>query len=117
MQVNLFVFYYSTTCGHCRNTAPKVEEFAGKYKGEGLTTVAITTGGTPKRNILRFSDEFKIQNMEILSDDERLFGQLYGDGYVPKFYLVNPDGTYKRYASFEDNFNEIEADVKALLKK
>ena len=113
----LFVFYYSTTCGHCRNTAPKVEEFAGKYKGEGLTTVAITTGGTPKRNILRFSDEFKIQNMEILSDDERLFGQLYGDGYVPKFYLVNPDGTYKRYASFEDNFNEIEADVKALLKK
>ena len=55
--------------------------------------------------------------MEILLDEERFFGELYGDGYVPKFYLVYPDGSYKRYASFENNMNEIEADVKALLKK
>jgi thiol-disulfide isomerase/thioredoxin len=113
----LFVFYYSTTCGHCRNTTPKVEAFAGQHKADGLTTVAITTGGTPKRNIRRFSDEFKIKHMEVLLDEERMFGELYGDGYVPKFYLVYPDGSYKRYASFEDNINEIEADVKALLKK
>ena len=112
-----FVFYYSTTCGHCRNATPKVEAFAGKHKADGLTTVAITVGGTPKNNIRRFSDEFKIQNMEVLLDEERMFGELYGDGYVPKFYLVYPDGSYKRYASFENDINEIEADVKAVLKK
>lgn len=113
----LFIFYYSTTCGHCRHAAPKVEEFAGKYKAEGLTTLAITSGGNTKKSIRQFSDDLKIKNMEIVLDEERLFGELYGDGYVPKFYLVNPDGTYKRYASFDDDINSIEADVKALLKK
>ena len=113
----LFIFYYSTTCGHCYSVAPKIDEFAAKFKPDGLTTLAITSGGNYKKSIRSFSDDLKIKNMEILLDEERMFGELYGDGYVPKFYLVRPDGTYKRYPSFEKDLSEIEADVKALLKK
>ena len=113
----LFIFYYSTTCGHCYSVAPKVDEFAGKFKADGLTILAITSGGNTKKSIRTFSDELKIKNMDVLLDEERMFGELYGDGYVPKFYLVRPDGTYKRYPSFEKDLAEIEADVKALLKK
>lgn len=112
-----FIFYYSTTCGHCQSAAPKLEAFASKYKKEGIKVLAIASGGNPKNAIRMFAEAAKVESMELLLDEERVFGELYGDGYVPKYYLVYPDGSYKRYPSFDQNLEEIEAELQKLLKK
>lgn len=37
------VFFYSPTCGHCKESAPKLLEFHEKNKGQGVSVVAVAT--------------------------------------------------------------------------
>lgn len=37
------VFFYSPTCGHCKESAPKLMNFYEKHKTEGVSVVAIAT--------------------------------------------------------------------------
>lgn len=112
----LFVFYFSTTCPHCRHAAPGILEFANEFAKDGLTTLAVASGGNPKRGIRTFIDDLKWnENINVGWDEHRQFGELYSDGYVPKIYLVNPDGTYKLYGSIEREKDQIKEDIRALL--
>ena len=112
----LFVFYFSTTCPHCRHAAPVILEIADEFAKDGLTTLAVASGGNPKRGIRTFIDDLKWNdNIKVGWDEHRQFGELYSDGYVPKIYLVNPDGSYKLYGSIEREKDQIKEDIKALL--
>lgn len=112
----LFVFYFSTTCPHCRHAAPVILEIADEFAKAGLTTLAVASGGNPKRGIRSFIDDLKWnESINVGWDEHRQFGELYSDGYVPKIYLVNPDGTYKLYGSIEKEKDQIKEDIKALL--
>lgn len=112
----LFVFYFSSTCGHCRHSAPEIEKLAETYKGQGLSTVGIASGGNNKKGIRQFIEDTKA-TYPVYFDAERKFGELYSDGYVPKVYLVNPDGSYKIYRSFNKEEDSVKVDIEALLKK
>jgi thiol-disulfide isomerase/thioredoxin len=112
----LFVFYFSTTCPHCRHAAPEILAIADEFAKDGLTTLAVASGGNPKRGIRTFIDDLKWNdNIKVGWDEHRQFGELYSDGYVPKIYLVNPDGSYKLYGSIEREKDQIKEDIKALL--
>jgi thiol-disulfide isomerase/thioredoxin len=113
----LLIFYYSTTCGHCRHATPDVQKITNEFKDAGLITIAIASGGNDKRGIRAFEEELKVQNMVMLFDEFRQFGELYSDGYVPKVYLVRPDGSYILYKEFEKDLEKVRADIKTLLKK
>ena len=113
----LFIFYFSTTCGHCRHATPEIQKIASEFSALGLTTLAIASGGNNKRDIRAFAEEFKLENMVMLFDESRQFGQLYGDGYVPKIYLVKPDGSYILYKDFTKDLPQMRSDIAALLKK
>lgn len=56
------------------------------------------------------------ETINVVWDETREFGELYSDGYVPKVYLVNPDGTYKLYGSFESEKETLKTEIAALLK-
>ena len=105
----LLMFYFSATCGHCAEIA---KEFAQK----GLTTVSIASGGNNKPGIRRFIDDAKFdETISVVWDESRQFGELYSDGYVPKVYLVNPNGTYKQYAAFEKEKEDLKKEIAELL--
>lgn len=113
----LLIFYFSATCGHCAHAAPSILEMAKEFAPQGLTTLAISSGGNSKSGIRKFMDNAKWdETVNVMFDESRQFGELYSDGYVPKVYLVNPDGTYKQYASFEKDKPEMKADIAALMK-
>ena len=113
---SLLLFYFSATCGHCAHAAPQLVEIAKEFNPKGLTSVAIASGGNNKSGIRRFSDDAKFDGVfDVLWDESRQFGELYSDGYVPKIYLVNPDGSYKLYGSIEREKDQIKEDIKALL--
>ena len=55
------VFFYSPTCGHCRESAPKLKKFVDDYKGKGVEVVAIAIDQSPEE-WKKFIREFKIGN-------------------------------------------------------
>jgi thiol-disulfide isomerase/thioredoxin len=112
----LFVMYFSATCGHCAHAAPEVLAMAKEFAPKGLTTLAVASGGNQKVGIRKFMDNAKWdETINVVWDESRQFGELYSDGYVPKVYVVNPDGTYKMYAAFESQKEEMKQDLAALV--
>lgn len=55
------VFFYSPTCGHCRESAPKLQQFVDAYKGKGIDVVAIAIDQSPDE-WKKFIKEFKLGN-------------------------------------------------------
>ncbi|MCF0224721.1 MAG: redoxin family protein [Fibrobacter sp.] len=114
---NLLVFYFSATCGHCAHAAPQILAMAQEFAKDGLTTVAVASGGNNKSGIRKFIDNAKFdESVTVLWDESRQFGELYSDGYVPKVYLVNSDGTYKQYAAFENEKETLKQEIADVLK-
>lgn len=112
----LLMFYFSATCGHCAHAAPQILEIAKEFAPKGLTTVSIASGGNNKSGIRRFIDDAKFdETISVVWDESRQFGELYSDGYVPKVYLVNPDGSYKQYAAFEREKDDLKKEIAELL--
>ena len=112
----LFVMYFSSTCGHCAHAAPEVLAMAKEFAPKGLTTLAIASGGNQKVGIRKFMDNAKWdETINVVWDESRQFGELYSDGYVPKVYAVNPDGTYKMYAAFESEKEQLKKDLSDLV--
>jgi len=112
----LLMFYFSATCGHCAHAAPQILEIAKEFAPKGLTTVSIASGGNNKPGIRRFIDDAKFdETISVVWDESRQFGELYSDGYVPKVYLVNPDGSYKQYVAFEKEKEDLKKEIAELL--
>ena len=112
----LLMFYVSATCGHCAHAAPQILEIAKEFAQKGLTTVSIASGGNNKPGIRRFIDDAKFdETISVVWDESRQFGELYSDGYVPKVYLVNPNGTYKQYTAFEKEKEDLKKEIAELL--
>ena len=112
----LLISYFSATCGHCAHAAPQVVEMAKEFVPKGLTAVTVFSGGNNKPGIRKFMDNAGYDdNEKVVWDESRQFGELYSDGYVPKIYLVNPDGTYKQYAAFEKEKEDLKKEIAELL--
>lgn len=112
----LLVMYFSATCGHCAHAAPEVLEIAKEFAPKGLITLAVASGGNQKVGIRKFMDNAKWdETINVVWDESRQFGELYSDGYVPKVYAVNPDGTYKMYAAFESEKEQLKKDLADLV--
>ena len=112
----LMVYYFSPFCPHCQKSYGGVQQVAKEYEQKGLTSLAISVGsGATKRDILKFMEEQKA-SIPFYQDADQDFSKKYGDGYVPRLYLVSPDGKIVRYSSLEnENLKEIKADIEKLL--
>ncbi len=55
------VFFYSPTCGHCRESAPGLKKLVDKYKGKGVEVLAIAIDQSPEE-WKKFIKEFKLGN-------------------------------------------------------
>jgi len=112
----LLIFYFSSTCGHCAHAAPQILDIAKEFAPKGLVTVAVASGGNNKSGIRKFADNAKFDdNINVVWDESRQFGELYSDGYVPKVYLVNPDASYKLYTAFESEKETLKQEIAALM--
>jgi thiol-disulfide isomerase/thioredoxin len=111
----LMVYYFSPFCPHCQRSYSGIQQVAKEYEQKGLMSIAVSVGNVGKRDILMFMEQ---QNASIpfFHDAELDFGKKYGDGYVPRLYLVSTDGKVVRYTSLEnENLKEIKADIEKLL--
>ena len=54
------IFFYAPSCGHCRDSAPKLKKFVDDYKGKGVEVLAIPVEESPEA-WKKFIQEFKLQ--------------------------------------------------------
>lgn len=115
----LFVFYFSTTCGHCRHATPEIKEIANAFRDKGIRSIAVASGGNNKRAIRAFIEEYKLDEakIDVFFDEAREFGELYSDGYVPKVYVVKPDGSLMTFKNFEQQKDSIQVELGKLTTK
>lgn len=114
----LLIYYFSPKCPHCQRHMPEIQNLMKEYESAGLTGIAIGLGGGIKKNDIRmFIDQFKV-TIPVFQDANSAFGPIYGTGYIPVVYLVNPDGTFYRYETLNDaNMNHLRTQLNTLLKK
>lgn len=56
------LFFYSPTCGHCKEAAPVLKEFYVKNKNKGLKVLAIATEQSPEE-WKKYVQEFKLEEL------------------------------------------------------
>jgi thiol-disulfide isomerase/thioredoxin len=110
----LMIYYFSPSCPHCQRSYGGIQQVAKEYEQKGLASIAVSVSNTSKRDILMFMGE---QNASIpfFHDADQEFGKKYGDGYVPRLYLVYPDGKVFRYTSLDsEHIKDIKADIEKM---
>jgi thiol-disulfide isomerase/thioredoxin len=111
----LMIYYFSPFCPHCQRSYGGVQQVAKEYEQKGLASIAVSIGNVGKRDILMFMEE-RNASIPFFQDADQDFSKKYGDGYVPRLYLVSSDGKIVRYTSVEnENLKEIKADIEKLL--
>jgi thiol-disulfide isomerase/thioredoxin len=110
----LMIYFFSPSCPHCQKSYGSIQQIAKEYEQRGLASIAVSVRATGKRDILMFMEQ---QNASIpFFQDNGDFGEKYGDGFVPRLYLVSSDRKIIRYTNLEnEGFKEIKADIEKLL--
>ena len=96
------VFYFSAKCPHCQHAFPYIQKLSDSLTSKGVTTIAITIKYNSDEDIHNFIRDFKVR-MPVFQDEDRVFGDAYGTGYVPMILLVNEKNEYIRYKAFNDD--------------
>jgi thiol-disulfide isomerase/thioredoxin len=84
------VYFWATSCGICKDNMPKLAELKSKFKPQGLETGKATI---EKHSI---DDVCAIDNQHKLKD-----AFLNEQGWVPVYYLFDPEGKLKSRAAGE----------------
>jgi len=111
----LMIYYFSPFCPHCKNSYGGIQQIAKEYEQRGLTSIAVAVSSVSKRDILMFMEE---RNASIpFFQDNGDFAKKYGDGYVPRLYLVFPDGKIVRHTNLENEagLKLVKTDIEKLL--
>ncbi len=99
---NLFIFFFSVNCGHCKRAAPHIEKLAMEMETDSLHFVAIATSSSPEKKIPEFI-KTKGLTIPVFHDYKRDFSNNYGTGFVPVILLINKNGNFFRIRSFSEN--------------
>lgn len=86
------VFLYSPTCGHCRESAPKLQKFVDTYKGKGVEVLAIAID-QDFNEWKKFIKEFKLGNaingMDLANRTN--YAKQYDVWMTPTVYILDKD--------------------------
>ncbi len=86
------VFFYSPTCGHCRESAPKLQKFADDYKGKGIEVLMVSIDQDMKE-WKKFIREFKLGNaingMDVANRTN--YSRQYDVWTTPTVYILDKD--------------------------
>jgi len=110
----LMIYYMSPLCPHCQEGYGDTQQIANKYEPKGLASIVIALGN--KNDILKFIEEYEA-SMPFFQDSESAFIKKYGDNYVPKHYLVYPNGKTILYQNSEDEIKKMVSDIEVFLSK
>ena len=84
------LYFYEPSCGHCKQTTPKVLEVFEKYKNKGFKVVAYYTQ-TDKQEWLDFIEKYGVQEWTNVWDPNResFYWYYYDTSTTPGLYVLD----------------------------
>ena len=111
----LMIYYFGPHCPHCMRGYSGVQQLAVEYEQRGLSSIAVSVGNASRRDVLMFMEQQRA-TIPFFQDTEQDFGKKYGDGFVPRLYLVSSSGEVTRYTSSDsEGLKAVKADIEKLL--
>jgi thiol-disulfide isomerase/thioredoxin len=100
------VYFWSTSCGICKENMPKLRELKDKYKDQGLRTVSIHMpryeADTDVESVRKAIDEHCIDDVCAIDNQHKLKDAFLNEqGWVPVYYLFDAEGKLKSRAAGE----------------
>jgi peroxiredoxin len=88
----VFLNFWATWCGPCRDEMPMMEELHREFKDRGLAVVAVNFR-EDKQSVRKFFDELGLTFQALLDPDGDVGGS-YGVISLPLTYLIDRDGRF-----------------------
>jgi len=113
----LMIYYFGPFCPYCQRNYGGIQRIAKEYEHRGLASIAVSVGSVSKSDILTFIEEQE-GSIPFFQDSESKFGRKYGDGYVPRLYIVSPAGKIILHKNTEGgNLENIKSDIEKFLPR
>jgi Peroxiredoxin len=87
------IYFYEPSCGHCKQTTPRIhEELYKKYKDKGFSVACFYTL-TDKDEWMKFINDHKLNDWNNVWDPERIsyFWRFFDTSVTPGIYLMDED--------------------------
>lgn len=96
----VYINFWASWCGPCKEEFPKLEELAARYSGSGLIILAINQDKT-RSGMQEFLDRNPISgsNMIVLTDPDFSVISSYGPRAMPTSFILDKEGVV-RYIHF-----------------
>ncbi len=110
----VFINFWASWCGPCRDEMPFLQETYNNYKDKGLVFYEIDWGETPDAINKFFKDNG--YSMPVLLDLDRSVGQTYKITGVPETFLIDKNGIIRKWQiGAYPNGQAIEDDLKLVM--
>jgi thiol-disulfide isomerase/thioredoxin len=111
----VFLNFWATWCGPCREEMPSIEALYTKYKDKGLEILAVNSG-EKSAEVLDFMRDYNLSFPAVLDLDATV-SRAYGIQAIPTSYLIDREGNIvmRFVGSINWNTLEIHAALEQLL--
>jgi len=109
----VYLNFFATWCGPCNEEAPAIGKLSTKYKGRGLTVVAVDELENAQK-AQGFLKQYRLPYGALLDTDGRS-GREVGAIGLPLHVFIDRGGVVKTYRLGEMSPQEIESAIKGIL--
>lgn len=87
---NIFLNFWATTCGYCRQEMPDIDEIYHEYKDKDLVVLTVNVGEN-QRTVQSYIEANKF-SFPVLLDTEQKVSRQYKVSSIPVSYFINKEG-------------------------
>ena len=114
----LYIDFWATWCGPCKQEIPHMEKLAEKFKGDdriAIISISIDTDAKAWETMVK-RDQPSWPQFLAKGAQQAALTTAWGINSIPRFILINPDGTINMSNAFRPSDPQAEARLRALLK-
>jgi thiol-disulfide isomerase/thioredoxin len=110
----VFLNFWATWCGPCRQEMPNMQTMLEKYSSSNLVVLAVNNGEAvaPAQ---RFLDRLEVQLTQFAYDPTAQIVRRYQVAGLPVSYFIDAQGIVTRVVAGELSFNVMEASVQEVI--
>ncbi len=116
----VLIDFWTFTCINWRRTLPYINEWAAKYKDQGLVVIGVHTPEfsfeQKSENVNRSITEMKI-DYPVAMDNQYHIWQSFNNHYWPAVYLIDRNGKVRFQKFGEGDYTEVERQIQHLLQE
>ena len=116
----VLIDFWTYSCINCIRTLPHVTSWYDTYKSQGLVVVGVHAPEFAfEKDTTNVANAIKQYNIHypVAQDNDLATWSAYGNQYWPAEYLIDANGNIRATHFGEGNYDETEANIRALLKE